>query len=88
MGMCCEKEDNDWVKKCMEYEMEGTRPRGRPKKTWREIVEKDCKTCGLNMEDAINDRSRWRKQIRMIDYLDECDWVNVSSGKAHPGCPG
>jgi len=34
------KEDNDWVKKCMEYEVEGARPRGRPKKTWREIVEK------------------------------------------------
>jgi len=26
----------------MEYEVEGTRPRGRPKKTWRQIVEKDC----------------------------------------------
>jgi len=25
----------------MEYEVEGARPRGRPKKTWREIVEKD-----------------------------------------------
>jgi len=37
-----QKEDNDWVKKCMEYEVEGARPRGRPKKTWREIVEKDC----------------------------------------------
>ena len=34
------KEDNDWVKKYMEYEVEGARPRGRPKKTWREIVEK------------------------------------------------
>jgi len=30
-----QKEDNDWVKKCMEYEAEGARPRGRPKKTWR-----------------------------------------------------
>jgi len=26
------KEDNDWVKKCMEYEVQGSRPRGRPKK--------------------------------------------------------
>jgi len=26
----------------MEYEMEGARPRGRPKKIRREIVEKDC----------------------------------------------
>ena len=47
-----------WVKKCMEYEVEGTRPRGRPKKTWREIVEKDCRACGLNTEDAMV-RSRY-----------------------------
>jgi len=26
----------------MEYEEEGPEPRGRPKRTWREIVEKDC----------------------------------------------
>ena len=39
-GHVLRKEDNDWVKKCMEYEVEGARPRGRPKKTWREIVEK------------------------------------------------
>jgi len=24
--------------KCMEYEVEGSRPRGRPKRTWRETV--------------------------------------------------
>jgi len=41
------------VKKCMKYEVEGTRPRGRLKKTWREIVEKDCRACGLNREDAM-----------------------------------
>jgi len=50
------------VKKCIEYEVEGTRPRGRPKKTQREIVEKDCRARGLNREDAM-DRSRWMKQI-------------------------
>jgi len=41
-GHVLRKEDNDWVKKCMEYEVEGAKPRGRPKKTWREVVEKDC----------------------------------------------
>jgi len=45
-GHVLQNEDNDWVKKCMEYKVEGTRPRGRPKKTWREIVEKDCTGCG------------------------------------------
>jgi len=57
------KEDNDWVKKCMEYEVECARPRGRPKKSWREIVEKDCQARKLNREDAM-DHNRWKKQIR------------------------
>jgi len=47
----------------MEYEVKGTRPRGRPKKTWREIVEKDCQAYKLSKEDAV-DHKRWRKQIR------------------------
>jgi len=51
------------VKKCVEYEVEGARPRGRPKKTWRKIVEKDCQVRGLNREDAMG-CSRWIKQIR------------------------
>jgi len=28
-GHVLQKEDTDWVKKCMEYEVEGSRPRGR-----------------------------------------------------------
>jgi len=43
----------------MEYEVEGA----RPKKTWSDIVEKDCQAYKLNREDAM-DRNRWRKQIR------------------------
>jgi len=35
-----QKENTDWVKKCMEYEVEGSRPRGRPKRTWSEVVQK------------------------------------------------
>jgi len=41
-GNVLRKEDTDWVKKCMEYEVEGSRPRGRPKRTWREVAQKDC----------------------------------------------
>jgi len=51
------KEDDDWVKKCMVYEVECPRPRGRPKRTWREVVEKDRQARKLNTEDAV-DRSR------------------------------
>ena len=40
-GHVLRKDDDDWVKKCMEYEVEGPRPRGRPKRTWREVVWED-----------------------------------------------
>jgi len=43
--------------------VEGARPKGRPKRTWREVVQKDCQTRILNREDAM-DRSRLRKLIK------------------------
>jgi len=46
-------------------EVEGPRPRARPKMTWREVVEKDCQPHELNKEDAV-DRSRWRKLIKEV----------------------
>jgi len=54
MGMCCEKEDDDRVKKCMDYEVEGPRPREKLKRTWREVVEKDCQARRLNKEGAVD----------------------------------
>jgi len=63
-GHVLRKEDTDWVKKCMEYEVEGFTPRGRPKRTWREVVQKHCQARNLNKEDAV-DRSRWKKLIKI-----------------------
>ena len=37
-GYVLRKDDDDWVMKCMQYEVQGPRPRGRPKRTWREVV--------------------------------------------------
>jgi len=74
-GHVLQKEDTDWVKKCkcIEYELEGSRPRGRPKRTWKEIVQKDCQACNLNKEDAM-DRDRWKKLIKIGDDQDG-GWV-------------
>jgi len=63
-GHVLQKEDTDWVKKCMEYEVEGSSLRGRPKRMWREVVQKDCQARNLNMEDAM-DRGRWKKLIKI-----------------------
>jgi len=50
----------------MEYEVEGPRPRGRPKRTsWREVVKEDCQAQKLNTEGAM-DRSKWRKLIKDV----------------------
>ena len=43
-GHVLRKDDDDWVKKCMECEVEGSRPRGRPKRTWKEVVREDSST--------------------------------------------
>ena len=69
---------------CMVYEVDGPRRRGRPKMTWREVVEKECQTRKPNTEDAM-DRSRWRKLIKVSDDQDGCEWVNVSCGTGPPG---
>jgi len=39
---------------------------------------KDRQARKLNRKFAM-DRSRWRKQIKMVDQ-DRCEWVNVNSG--------
>jgi len=69
------------VKKFMEYEVKGPRPRGRPKMTWREIMEMDCQARKLKR------RMRWIMVNggRMSDEQDGCEWVNVSSGTGSPG---
>jgi len=64
-GHVLRKDDVDWVKKCMEYEVQGPRPRGRPKRTWREVVQEDCQARKMNKEDAM-DRCKWRKMIKDV----------------------
>jgi len=45
------------------YGVEGSRPRGRPKKTRKEVVCEDSQARKLNKEDAM-DRCKWRKVIK------------------------
>ena len=59
-GHLLRKEDNAWVKKRMELEEEGSKPGGRPRRTWKEMMQKDCQAHKLNREDC----SRWRKLIK------------------------
>ena len=49
----------------MEYEVEGSRPRGRPKRTWIKVVREDCQARKLNKEDVMN-RCKWKKVIKEV----------------------
>ena len=61
-GHMMRKCDEDWVKKCMEYRVEGIRPVGRPRKTWLESVEADMAELEIDKED-VHDRNKWRRNV-------------------------
>ena len=52
--------DEDWVKKCMEFRVEGRRPVGRPRRTWLESVEADTAELEIDKED-VHDRKKRRE---------------------------
>ena len=65
MVWACAAKRRHWLgEKSTEYEVEGSRPRGRPNRTWKEVVQKDCQARNLNKEDAM-DRGRWKKLIKI-----------------------
>ena len=59
------RKGDDWVKKCMEYRVEGRRPVGRPRKTWFESVEADMAELEIDKED-VHDRSKWRRNVNVM----------------------
>ena len=54
--------DDDWVKKCMEFRVEGRRPVGRPRRTWVESVEADMAELEIGKED-VHDMKKWRRNF-------------------------
>jgi hypothetical protein len=48
---------------CADYR----RSRGRPKKSWSEVIRHDLKTLGI-MEDMAQDRRLWRAGIKVRDF--------------------
>ena len=66
------KDDNDWVKRCITWEVED-RQRGGPKKTWWDCIKNDMESLGLTQKD-VQSRNKWRRRIK--------------GQLANPGSPG
>jgi hypothetical protein len=54
-------EEDRMPKMIFTQELEGTRQRGRPRKGWREEVERDLQLLGVrNWRELVIDREKWR----------------------------
>lgn len=56
------REEDHIVRLAMNFEVEGGRPAGRPKKPWRQVLEEDVRVFNIN-EGMTRDRSQWRQLI-------------------------
>ena len=63
-GHVMSKRDEEWVKKCMEFRVEGRTPVERPRRTWLKMksVEADMSELEIDKED-VHDRKKWRGNV-------------------------
>jgi hypothetical protein len=58
-------EEDTMTKKIFTQELEGTRRRRRPRKGWREEVERDHQVLGVRRwREVVTDRTKWRDIVR------------------------
>ena len=62
-GHVLRKEDENVIVKALNFEVSGSR--GRPKQTWKKLVENEMKKNGLVKEDACN-RTKWRGVVKTM----------------------
>jgi len=58
-------EEDRMPKKIFTQELEGTRRRGRPRKRWKEEVERDLQVLGVRRwGELVADRKKWKDIVR------------------------
>jgi len=60
-------EEDRMPKKNFTQELEGTRRRGRPRKRWKEEVERDLQVLGMRRwRELVADRIKWKDIVRQV----------------------
>ena len=72
-GHVLRKEDENVMVKALNFEVSGSR--GRPKQTWKKVVENEIKKNGLVIEDAC-DRTKWRGLVKTITIQNPANSVD------------
>ena len=74
-------------KKIFTEELEGTRRRGRPRKRWKEDVERDLQVLGVRRwRELVADRKKWKGIVREAKGHSglQCQWKkkNLTCGSS------
>jgi hypothetical protein len=65
LGHLQRMEEDRMPKKIFTQELERTRRRGRPRKRWKEEVERDLQVLGVRRwRELVTDRNKWRDIVR------------------------
>ena len=64
-GHVLSREDGHVLRRASDFEVEGHRKKGRPKRTWKKQVEEESMKVGLRIEDTFN-RSKWSAGVDKI----------------------
>ena len=59
------REESAGIRKVLDLDVSGRRPRGRPNLTWEELVERDMKEVGMHKEESLV-RQKWRRGVDNI----------------------
>ena len=62
------REEGNWVRRCMDMEIEGKNPKGRPKLTWRQVVRRDLESMCAEEEEA-EDRDLWKHRLDCVRFM-------------------
>ncbi|VDO92959.1 unnamed protein product [Heligmosomoides polygyrus] len=57
-GHVLNRPEDDPIRLALDFEAPGKRPRGGPKKRWKDVIERDLAEVGATADDAL-DRMRW-----------------------------
>ncbi|KAL4089314.1 hypothetical protein QTP88_024368 [Uroleucon formosanum] len=71
-GHIMRRSEEETIRAVIEWQPEGKRPRGRPRKRWLDIIEEDLKTVGVEeWKEIIQDREKWRDTVLAAKTLIE-----------------
>ena len=72
-GHVLRRDNDDVLRRALDFKVAGRRGRGRPNMTWKRQVEEHINQIGMKRKDAI-DRVKWRNGVYKLSRSTRCIW--------------